>query len=67
MKERLQVGVKLFKRLLSVTIYNSILIYRSLEANKETDPLTFRLIEKHGLGVPHSVYRCPSVEPTLNN
>jgi hypothetical protein len=34
---------KLFKRLLNVTIRNSMVIYRSLHANKKTDPLIFRL------------------------
>jgi hypothetical protein len=35
--------VKLFKRLLNVTIHNSMVIYWSLQANKKTDPLIFRL------------------------
>jgi hypothetical protein len=36
--------VKLFKRLLNITIYNSMVIYRSLSANKKTNPLTFSCI-----------------------
>jgi hypothetical protein len=53
--------VKLFKRLLNVTIHNSMVKYRSLQTNKKIDPLTFRphlikgLIGKHRPVVPHSV------------
>jgi hypothetical protein len=50
--------------LLDVIIHKSMVIYWSLAANKKTD-LTFIkiLVEKHGSGVPHTVYGCSSVEP----
>jgi hypothetical protein len=48
-----------------------MVIYQSLQANKKTDPLTFRLhlirlVEKLRLGVCSPVYRHPSIEPFPN-
>jgi hypothetical protein len=61
--------MKLFRRLLNVTINNSMIIYRCLPDNKNMDTLKFRLtlaqglVEKYGPSVPRPVYGRPSVEP----
>jgi hypothetical protein len=59
---------KLFKRLLDVEIHNAMVMYWSLQNNKNIDSLQFwlslaqSLIEEHGSGVPPPVYGRPSFE-----
>jgi hypothetical protein len=61
--------LRLFKRILNVAIHNTLVIYQCLPDNRNMNTLKFRLslaqdlVEKHGSGVPHPVYGCPSVEP----
>jgi hypothetical protein len=60
--------MKLFKRLFNATIHNSMVIYKSVSANKAIESLTFRLqlikglVENHGSPVTHLVYGRPSTE-----
>jgi hypothetical protein len=60
--------LKLFKRLLSVAIHNSVVIYQCLLNNKNTVSLKFRLslaqglVEKNNSGVPCPVHGHPSIE-----
>jgi hypothetical protein len=60
--------LKLFKRLLSVAIHNTMVMYQSRPYKKNTGSLKFRLslaqglVEKHGSGVPRPVHNCPSTE-----
>jgi hypothetical protein len=60
--------LKLFKRVLSVAIHNTVVIYRPLPNNKNMDTINFRLslaqgiVEKHGPAVPRPVYGRLSLE-----
>jgi hypothetical protein len=60
--------LKLFKKLLSVAIHNTVVISWYLPNNKNVDTLKFRLISmrhpaKHGSAAAPSVYGCLSLEP----
>jgi hypothetical protein len=64
MKESTKWYLKFFKRLLSVTKYNAVVMYWLLPDNKNIDSLQFRLslahllIEEPGSGVPHPAQFC---------
>jgi hypothetical protein len=59
---------KLFKRLLSVAIHNTMVMYHLLPHIKNIGSLKFRLslaqglVEKHGSGAPRPIHDCPSIE-----